>query len=257
MDKNMKKTTVILAFTAVFSCVSLASNGFKEGNKLYLNGKYQDALGQYQEFLQKNPGQYEGYFNAGNAFFRQEQYESALNMYKKARELNKKDPDIQYNIDVTQKKLKEQQSQCDNPNQDKNGQNKQDGKQSQNSKGKSQKGDQKQQQGQSGQQAGNSKQETGNKKAGQQANNQPSTINNQPPSGMTADEVQALLNQKQNQEKRLQGYFGKQYQKQGQEPDMFNMSPMEMMMYMQKKMMDPNYEPQQPNKGGGGDEKDW
>ena len=64
-----------------------------------------DALNEYQQFIQKDPDYYEGYFNAGDALFRQEQYEGALDMYKKAQELNPRDPDIQYNIDLTQKKL--------------------------------------------------------------------------------------------------------------------------------------------------------
>lgn len=249
----MRKITLIIASILIFASYSFAANGFKEGNKLYLNGKYQDALNQYQEFTQKNPDYYEGFFNAGNAFFRQEQYDNAMGMYKKAQELNPKDPDVQYNIDVTQKKMEQKKKECENPSQDKNGQNKKDqqNKQGKNGKSDSSKGsasdkssadkspDKQQGQKQQGQQA----------KAGNQESKQP-------PSGMTEDEVQALLNQKQNQEKQLQGYFGKQYQKQNQEQDMFNMSPQEMMMYMQRKMADPNYEPPQ-KQGGGGNEKDW
>jgi Ca-activated chloride channel family protein len=237
----MKKITIITLFIFVITAACFA-NSFKDGNKLYLDGKYQDALSRYQQFIQKNPDYYEGYFNAGDALFRQEQYDGALNMYKKAQELNPKDPDIQYNIDVTQKKLSQKakgksQKEDQNKSQGKNGQ--QD--QSQNSKGKSQKGDQGQ-----GQQA-NKEQGTGNQKQG--------TSNQKPPSGMTADEVQALLNQKQNQEKQLQGYFGKQYRNQSQAPDLMNMSPEQIMQYMQDRMMNPNAQP--PQKSGQGEKKDW
>jgi Ca-activated chloride channel homolog len=255
----MKKITLITAVILIFSSAYLGANGFKEGNKLYLGGKYQDALNQYQDFIQKNPEYYEGYFNAGNALFRQEQYDSALGMYKKAQELNPKDADVQYNIDVTEQKLKEKQDE------------------SQKSKGKSQKEDQNKQQGQNqqgknGQQGGEKKSQDSSPKAqegqkGQQAQqgqkgNQGSGIRDseskkQPPSGMTEDEVQAFLNQKQNQEKQLQGYFGKQNRKQNQEPDMFNMSPEQIMQYMMQRQMDPfTGEPQQKQQGGG-NEKDW
>jgi Ca-activated chloride channel homolog len=239
------KKIIILTFSIFAVYTSCFADNFKDGNKLYLDGKYQDALGQYRQFIQKNSDYYEGYFNAGNAFFRQEQYDAALNMYKKARELNPKDPDIQYNIEVTQKKL------------------------SQNSKGKSQKEDQNKQQQKNGQQnqSQNSsasgkpmadKQGKGqNGSQGQQENQKPGTSNKKPPPGMTADEVQALLNQKQNQEKQLKGYFGKQYKKNTQEPDMFNMSPQEMMQYMQQRMMDPFNEQQPPQKNGEGKKKDW
>jgi Ca-activated chloride channel family protein len=241
----MKKIALITASILILASFSFAANGFKEGNKLYLGGKYQDASGQYQQFIQKNPEYYEGYFNAGNALFRQEQYDKALGMYKKAQELNPKDPDVQYNIDVTQKKIEEKKKQCENPSQDKNGQ--QGGeKKSQDSSPKTQEDQKQQGQQQQGQQ--------GQQKQAQAA--EPKAQEKQPPSGMTEDEVQALLNQKQNQEKRLQGYFGKQYPKQNQDPDMFNMSPQQIMQYMMQKQMDPNFEP--PQQGGkGGNEKDW
>jgi tetratricopeptide (TPR) repeat protein len=244
----MKK--IIIITLSIFAAASAVfANNFKDGNKLYLDGKYQDALSQYQQFIQKNPDYYEGYFNAGNALYRQEQYDGALSMYKKAQEINPKDPDIQYNIDITQNKLS-QKSKVKSKKEDENKQQSQQGQQGQNGQQQqSQNGQQKQGQQQSAQQQQGQKGQTGNRK--------PETGNsNQPPSGMTADEVQALLNQKQNQEKRLQGYFGKQYQKQNQEPDMFNMSPAEIQQYMQKRMMDPFGE--QPQQGGGqGNKKDW
>ncbi|HRU40163.1 MAG TPA: hypothetical protein P5511_09815, partial [Candidatus Goldiibacteriota bacterium] len=65
--------------------------------------------------------------------------------------------------------------------------------------------------------------------------------------------------QKQNQEKNLKGYFGKQQQRQRQsaaEPDLFNMSPQEIMQYMQRRMEDPFMEEPQPGRGSG-NEKDW
>ena len=256
----MRKITAILAYILVFASFSFAANGFKEGNKLYLDGKYQDALNQYQDFIQKNPDYYEGYYNAGNALFRQEQYTGALGMYKKAQELNPKDPDVQYNIDVTQKKMQEKQDQ--NKNQDKNKQDQQ--KQGKDQQGKN--GQQKQQQGKNGQQQGGNGQSDSDKASsdkqqgqkGQQAKSQQPEAGRQPPSGMTEDEVQALLNQKKNQEKQLQGYFGKQNQKQNQEPDMFNMSPDQIMQYMMQRQMDPfTGEPPQKQQNGSGDEKDW
>ncbi len=241
--KNKKKITLITLTILILAASYLGANNFKEGNKLYLDGKYQDALSQYRQFIQKNPDYYEGYFNAGNALYRQEQYDGALNMYKKAQELNPKDPDIQYNIDVTQNKLS-QKSKVKSQNEDKNKQQNQQGQeQGQNSKGKSQNEGQNQQQAQQGNQSRNPELGTRNSK--------------EPPSGMTADEVQALLNQKQNQEKRLQGYFGKQYKKQDQEPDMFNMSPAEIMQYMQRQMNDPFGEQKQQKGGGNGNKKDW
>lgn len=75
---------------------------------------------------------------------------------------------------------------------------------------------------------------------------------------MSEDEVQALMNQVQNQEKQLKSYFGKQQrgsQNQGGIPNIFNMSPEEIHNYMMRQMMDPNAA-QQPQSGNS-EEKDW
>ncbi len=240
----MKK--LLILFIIILSPVlnTYAKNHFKEGNEFYLNGKYQEALKEYSEFIQKNNDYYEGYYNAGNAYFRQGDYQKALEMYKKAYELNNKDEDIQHNIRITEEKLK-QQSQCNNQQQNKN-----------NKEDKNQQSQNTQQQSQGNKQSQQNQQQTQNNQA-QQNENQ--SGNQQKYSGMTDDEVQALLNMKKRQEQQLKQYFGKQQKKNYHDedfPDFFNMTPDEIMRYMEQRMMNPFAEPKK-NRGQSGDKKDW
>jgi hypothetical protein len=264
----------LLIASAAIVCLPfvLFGNFFGEGNRSYLQGDYDKALESYNQFIQKEPKKFEGYYNAGNALFRQEQYEQALQMYNKALELNPKDEDTQANIAVTEDRIKnrpkdkDQKNKKDNKdnkdnkqqNQGQNqqgqgGKNQQSGKQSQGQDQKSQAGSQ---QGQSQQGKGGNKGQNGTMGKGQAQPSQPSQQQKQPPAGMTKDEVQALLNTMQNQEKQYRGYFGKQPRAQNQrEQNLMNMSPDEIIQYMQRQMMDPNMV-QQPPKGDS-KEKDW
>jgi Ca-activated chloride channel family protein len=266
----MKKIFFIFVFTACLFTALYAGDSFKTGNSYYTAGQYDKALEQYGNFIKQEPKKFEGYYNAGDALFRQGQYEQALQMFNKSLELAPKDKDTRANIDVTQEKIKEQQQNQQQNKNGKNGKNQQQNGQSgqgsggQNS-GNGQNGqDQKSgkgNQGKQGQQNNSGQQQGQNGEAQQGQNGQGAQASQakKPPNGMTPDEVQALMNQVQNQEKQYRNYFGNQYrskQNQGM-PDIFNMSPRQIQNYMMQQMMDPNQQQQQPQQGGNGDEKDW
>jgi tetratricopeptide (TPR) repeat protein len=249
---------------------ALNANSFKDGNSSYLQGDYTKALEAYSKFIKDKPKFFEGYYNAGNALYRQEQYEDALKMYNKSLELNPKDEDTKINIQVTEDKIKKQEEnkdKKDNKNNKDNKDNKQDkgkdGKDKGNQQGKGQdnkgKGDkgqeQKGQQGKGGQ-ADKNKQNSG---AGQGQQKTADKADPQKELGMSADEVQALMNMAQKSEKDYKNYFGKQYRHKQNEndfPNVFNMSPEEIHNYMMKQMMEPNEMQQAPPKGNS-KEKDW
>lgn len=68
------------------SLVWAASTGrhIKEGNKFYQEGKYEQSLGQYEKFLEKNQESDIGNFNAGTARYKQGQYAQSVEHTQKA-----------------------------------------------------------------------------------------------------------------------------------------------------------------------------
>jgi len=229
----MKKILITISII-LLPALAYSYNEFKQGNEYYLKGQYQDALKEYSDFVNKNPDRYEGFYNLGNALFRSEQYDKALAAYNYALKLKPDDEDIQYNIDITKKKLEEQQK---NPQNQQNSQNQQN-QQGQNQQSQGQQGKQNQAQQQNGKQQNGQQQNAQQQQGkGQQAKQQKA----KPNPGMSDDEIQAMLNQMKNQEKQVEGYISRQKQQQqkynNQEmPDMFNMSPQQIMQYMENRM---------------------
>ncbi len=108
------------------------------GNSLYMQKKYDKALGGYQKSLQqtKDPGRLAtNLHNAGNALFKLNKYQESVEAYKKALRLNPSDNQTRYNLALAQQKLKDQQKNNNqnnknnkDQNKDKNKQNKKDNK---------------------------------------------------------------------------------------------------------------------------------
>jgi tetratricopeptide (TPR) repeat protein len=97
------------------------------GNSLYMQKKYDKALGGYQKSLQqtKDPSRLAmNLHNAGNALFKMNKYQESIEAYKKALRVNPSDNQTRYNLALAQQKLKDQQKN----NKDKNKQNKNDNK---------------------------------------------------------------------------------------------------------------------------------
>jgi len=82
------------------------------GNALYKQGKFQDAMGQYEVFIKNNANKdtlTRAFHNQGNTFLKQKKYEDAIKSYKNSLKLNPKDEDTRYNLAWAKKKLEEQQ----------------------------------------------------------------------------------------------------------------------------------------------------
>ena len=81
----MKK--VFFSFLFLFFTVSLQAGvrgKLRQGGKFYNDQKYGSALNHYHEILKQNPNQQQALFNAGNAYYRLNEYTQAEEMYKKA-----------------------------------------------------------------------------------------------------------------------------------------------------------------------------
>jgi len=151
---------LFLMLNLVFAFSALAQDAHKqvaEGNKLYQEGKYDEANNRYRDALVASPESPIINFNIGNVLYKKRNYEESLNAYekvlsaedvklqaqsyynlgnthfrmgklpesilyyKKAIKLNPEDEDAKYNLEYVRAKLKDEankQQQNQNQNQD-------------------------------------------------------------------------------------------------------------------------------------------
>ena len=79
------------------------------GNGLYEQKKYEDAFKEYEKSLNSKDGrlQQNAYYNIGNTHYRMGKLPEAIEDYKKCLDINPNDEDAKYNIEFIKKKLKE------------------------------------------------------------------------------------------------------------------------------------------------------
>jgi len=75
-----------------------APAAFEEGNKLYEQGKYRDAIAAYQQLAQQAKASAAVFFNLGNAYLKLGQPGRAIVEYRRAEWLAPRDPDIRANL---------------------------------------------------------------------------------------------------------------------------------------------------------------
>jgi len=206
----------------------------KDGNKEYETGRFHNAESAYKKSLQKDPRQFTGNYNLGNALFKQKKFEEAsqqylnaaalndteslqskamynmgnsllknekyaesIEAYKKALRTNPKDEDARYNLSYAMKKLQQQQQQ-----QDQNKDNK-DNKDQQKKDQQKQEQDKKDQQKQDQENKDQQKQDQKNQEKKKQEPKQPK---------LTKEEAERMLKALKNDEKDLQKEKAKKYQ---------------------------------------------
>ena len=83
-------------------CVKKSPNKARSHNNLgniFLNqGRYQEAINQYNEALRINPNYAEAHNNLGNAFLNQGRYQEATNQYNEALRINPNIAEVHYNL---------------------------------------------------------------------------------------------------------------------------------------------------------------
>jgi len=80
------------------------------GNGLHEQKQYEDAFNEYEKSLDSKDSelQQKAYYNIGNTHYRMGKLPEAIEDYKKCLNINPKDEDAKYNIEFIKKKLKEQ-----------------------------------------------------------------------------------------------------------------------------------------------------
>ncbi len=85
----MKKLlTLVLLFLLTSTLYAGVRGQLRQGGKFYQDKKYGSALNVYQNILKEYPADQRALFNAGNAYYRLNEYTQAEETYKKAAELN-------------------------------------------------------------------------------------------------------------------------------------------------------------------------
>jgi Ca-activated chloride channel family protein len=144
--RRIALSVFLLSITiALAACGSTVAGSNRQGNKLYHQGKYDEALSAYQEAQAEQPDLAElhynvgntlhrkedyqeaaaetlqglskadpdlrarAYYNLGNSFYRQGQFPEAIAAYKEALKLNPDDQDAKHNLELAQQQLEKQQ----------------------------------------------------------------------------------------------------------------------------------------------------
>lgn len=81
------------------SLVSFANDDFNEGNAAYKDQRYEDAVEAYQKIVDDGFESPELYYNLGNAYFKLNDLAHAKLYLEKAHKLAPNDDDISYNLD--------------------------------------------------------------------------------------------------------------------------------------------------------------
>jgi tetratricopeptide (TPR) repeat protein len=95
-------------------------SNFNLGNAFYKQEKHEEALQQFNTFANSSTDkekQAKAYHNIGNTYLKTEKLDEAVKAYKQSLKLNPKDEDTRYNLAYALEKLKQQQQQQQNQNQ--------------------------------------------------------------------------------------------------------------------------------------------
>lgn len=95
---------IVVLLTGLFSSVPGRGQApdalFLEGNRLYQQEKYPEAIARYEQILQNGLESGEVYYNLGNAYFRSGDMGRAILNYERARRLAPLNDDIRYNLEI-------------------------------------------------------------------------------------------------------------------------------------------------------------
>ncbi len=96
---------VVIVFLSQFASASVNQDIIGRANNAYTGNKFKEAIELYQQVIKNNYQSSELYYNLGNAYFKTNDYPSALLYYEKARKLDPSEEKIQFNINVANTKI--------------------------------------------------------------------------------------------------------------------------------------------------------
>ncbi len=246
MNKTVIKIGSTFALSLLFLTVSAqnADKTIRKANKLYQDQKYTEAETKYDEALDIDPNSEKSIFNQGNAYYKQERFDEALQnfemtaemlddpnqraaayhnlgnayfqgedyqksieAYKSSLRLNPKDDDTRYNLVLAQNKLKQQQQE-QQQNQDQNQENQDQENQDQQNENQDQQNQDQQQDGSDENQQQNQDQQNQDQQQQNQQGDQKEQEGSQQqaaqPVKLSKEEVQRILEALANDENKVQ-----------------------------------------------------
>lgn len=104
----MLKHKFILALF-LFPLIALAGSEdyFAIGNNLYKEGKYKEAIENYQKLINDNFYSFELYYNLGNCYYKLQEYPKAILYYEKAKKINAADEELNHNLKLANTHIKD------------------------------------------------------------------------------------------------------------------------------------------------------
>ena len=78
---------------------------FDAANRLYEQGRFQEAAGKYEELLRSGAIGPIVYFNLGNAWFKAGQFGRAIAAYREGQRLAPRDPNVRFNLQFVRKQV--------------------------------------------------------------------------------------------------------------------------------------------------------
>ena len=93
---------------------------YNSGNALYRTEEYEEALQSYDESLRHAAGELRshGFFNRGNTAFQQEQYPEAVEAYEEVLRMNPDDADAKHNLELALRRMSPEDEQQQEEQQD-------------------------------------------------------------------------------------------------------------------------------------------
>ena len=109
MNRNlMFKVFFISLFSCLLSPISFAQSAdqlLSTANSMYKDKKYDVAVEAYQKLIAQGYKTTEVYFNLGNAYYKSDQFSSAILFYERALRLSPSDEDSRFNLKLANQKI--------------------------------------------------------------------------------------------------------------------------------------------------------
>ena len=104
MMKHLKKIIfIITVFTVQIALTQNANSFFVEGNKLYQQQKYNEAIVQYQKIEKLDKHAIDVYYNLANAYYKLNKVAPSIYYYEKALQLSPNNQDVKVNLSFAKK----------------------------------------------------------------------------------------------------------------------------------------------------------